>query len=92
MRTVSVVGGIAAILISASAMAADLPLQKPLPTPVAARGWTGFYVGLNAGYTWTDNGQVNVLSSFVPGSQNPFFIDSERTQGSNRPLERLEQT
>jgi outer membrane immunogenic protein len=73
MRTVSVVGGIAAILISASAMAADLPLQKPLPTPVAARGWTGFYVGLNAGYTWTDNGQVNVLSSFVPGSQNPFF-------------------
>ncbi len=36
---------------SASALAADMPV-RPLPAP-AVFTWTGFYVGLNAGYAWS---------------------------------------
>ncbi len=44
--------------LSAGAIAADLPTRTPAPAPapvfVAAPTWTGFYVGVNAGYAKTD--------------------------------------
>lgn len=53
---------IATLLISAaavcSARAADLPLApppvEPLPAPMQAFDWSGFYGGLNLGYGWGD--------------------------------------
>ncbi|MBY6240238.1 outer membrane protein [Methylosinus sp. Sm6] len=55
-----------ALAVSAgSALAADLPSKKAaplLPPPPPPPLWTGFYVGLNAGYTWDERGNVLVNS------------------------------
>jgi outer membrane immunogenic protein len=51
---------IAATLAAGSAFAADLPSRKapliapPPPPPM----WTGFYAGLNAGWSWSNSNQV----------------------------------
>jgi outer membrane immunogenic protein len=44
--------------LTAGAMAADLPVHKAPPAPLAAVPvftWTGFYVGVNAGFAFSDN-------------------------------------
>ncbi|MBV9754241.1 MAG: porin family protein [Hyphomicrobiales bacterium] len=52
-------------LVGSSAFAADLPTRKGPPVaPVyvpPAFTWTGFYVGLNAGYAWTNNNRNNLF-------------------------------
>jgi outer membrane immunogenic protein len=41
------------------AVAADMAVKAPLAAPpVAVYSWTGFYVGLNAGYGWGDSNVV----------------------------------
>ena len=51
-----IIGGLfatAAVGISVSAFAADMPMKAPayVPAPMLS-SWSGFYVGLNAGYSW----------------------------------------
>jgi outer membrane immunogenic protein len=57
---------VALLGLTAGAMAADLPSRRA-PAPIVAAvplfTWTGFYVGVNAGYGWSTN-DSNV---FVPG-------------------------
>lgn len=46
---------IAIIGFASVASAADMPVKAPPPAPpAAAPSWTGFYVGVNGGYGWTD--------------------------------------
>lgn len=58
-----------AALSAGSAFAADLPSRKepillpPPPPPL----WTGFYVGLNAGYTWSDSSTTTTTAT--PGQR-----------------------
>jgi outer membrane immunogenic protein len=49
-----------------AARAADLPSRKappPPPPPVAAPLWTGFYGGLNAGYSFGTNNSINAAAT-----------------------------
>jgi len=59
-------------LCAGSALAADLPSRKApayLPPPPPPPLWTGFYVGLNAGYTF--GGSDSVYVGTYPGILNP---------------------
>jgi outer membrane immunogenic protein len=50
----AVIVGFGMFALAAPAMAADIPVKAPIVAPVAAPlyNWSGFYVGLNAGYSW----------------------------------------
>jgi outer membrane immunogenic protein len=61
-------------LCAGSAFAADLPSRKApayLPPPPPPPLWTGFYVGLNAGGTWSESSSVTVSSA--PAFANPLL-------------------
>ena len=54
-----------AALLAGPALAADMPVLKgPVYTP--AWTWTGFYVGLQAGYGWASNTTVSAVSTGTP--------------------------
>ncbi|MCA3583028.1 MAG: porin family protein [Methylocystis sp.] len=54
------------LLMSAgAAFSADLPLRPPPPVfaPTPAYNWTGFYVGVNAGYGWGSQDPLRLLTN-----------------------------
>jgi outer membrane immunogenic protein len=55
------VATVALALGTSVAMAADMPVKAPVAVPPVIYGWTGFYVGLNAGYSW---GSSSTTQSF----------------------------
>jgi outer membrane immunogenic protein len=65
-----------------AALAADLPARTsaPAPAPVfVAASWTGFYIGANIGYAWTD---ATLGNSSPPGPPARFVnADSDGVSG-----------
>jgi outer membrane immunogenic protein len=57
-------GTVCAVALGGTAMAADLAPPPPPPPIIPIFTWTGFYVGVNAGYGWSTNNDNGV---FVPG-------------------------
>ena len=58
MKKLLLSGVAAAAILSAPAMAADMPVKAP--PPASMFNWTGFYVGANGGYGWSAHGnQLN---------------------------------
>ena len=59
----SLMASAAAFFLSGAALAADLPMSEPpmedTMAPAAAFSWTGFYIGLNAGFQTTVDGIVH---------------------------------
>jgi outer membrane immunogenic protein len=56
----SLLAGTATIALASASQAADLPYRAPPPVIAAVPffTWTGFYVGVNAGWGWReDNGR-----------------------------------
>jgi|ERR1041385_6354371 len=49
-----ILGSVAALAMISAASAADLPYKAPPPAPVMAPvwNWSGFYIGINGGYSW----------------------------------------
>jgi outer membrane immunogenic protein len=63
-----------AMALAGTAVAADLPYRGPPPVyvpPPPVMTWTGVYVGLNAGYTWSASNAVNVVSVPIAAIQPP---------------------
>jgi outer membrane immunogenic protein len=74
MRKVLLAGTALVTLVSGSAMAADLSRPTPAPAPVYTKapmmpvyGWTGAYIGLNAGYGWGDSKLATSTVFNTPG-------------------------
>jgi outer membrane immunogenic protein len=70
----NLLAGVAGLtLVASAASAADLPVRAAPPAPFVAAApiftWTGFYVGVNAGYGWqdSDNDSVFVPAGAIPG-------------------------
>lgn len=58
LRTLALGSIASAALFATGALAADLPVRSAAPAPIYVAPiftWTGFYVGLNAGYAWGDS-------------------------------------
>ncbi|MHB2167048.1 outer membrane protein [Alsobacter sp. R-9] len=81
MKKTALAAALVAGLLSTSAFAADLPSRKVAPAaPVAyapAFTWTGFYLGLNAGYGWGNGNDVTITgggttSTFTAGDEGGF--------------------
>jgi outer membrane immunogenic protein len=56
---------LAALATAGSAGAADLPVKAPPIVAAAVYDWTGFYIGVNAGYTWSNSNSVDTVTTNV---------------------------
>ncbi len=76
-RSLAVSAGVLSLL-AGFAWAADLPTQKgpaPVPAPPPAYSWTGFYIGVNGGYGWSNsNKESNNVFPFIGAVPDNGFI------------------
>src|SRR5215472_16230684 len=64
-----------AVVLAGAAQAADLTRPPPPPVyipPAPPPLWTGFYLGVNAGGTWSNNNEVDIDT--VNAFRTPAFI------------------
>src|SRR5215469_8917881 len=67
MKTLARVGfAFAALTLTPAAFAADMAVKAPI-VPVVDT-WTGFYVGLNGGYSWSHWGSHSSTAIFPDGT------------------------
>ena len=79
---------VAALLVSLSAHAADLPMKArpaPPPPPSPAMGWSGFYLGVNGGYAWGSDpiafSDAGGASAFFTGGAVPGAVSGSPAGG-----------
>jgi hypothetical protein len=73
--------GIATVAFGQIGLAADLPRKSATSLP-APFSWTGFYIGLNAGYGWSDP-PVSIIGVGSSG-WNRYFPDPFRERNFDR--------
>src|SRR5580704_17348698 len=90
----AIAGGIAfvSLVAATSAFAADLPAKVYTKAPVMVDpgyNWTGFYAGLNGGYSWgRANTSITGLSPLQRYFQSPGLRRSVRTSMAALPAVR----
>jgi outer membrane immunogenic protein len=70
-------GFIAALALTGSALAADMPLKAP-PPALSMFNWTGFYLGLDGGYSWgrsRTRATVSNVTGDLGTASNSFNLD-----------------
>lgn len=72
VKKLAVCSVIAAALFAAPAFAVDMAVKAPPRAPTPVYSWTGFYVGLHAGYGW-----VNSTDTVTDVTGNPFVAQGE---------------
>jgi outer membrane immunogenic protein len=63
MKQLFAIAALLTALLATPAMAGDMALKAPPPSPIAEPNWTGWYVGGNVGYGWggaTGNGITSI--------------------------------
>jgi len=66
----SLFAGLALLVLAAAPVAAaDLPRQMPYRAPayVTSYNWTGFYLGLNTGYSFSSSSSLDLRGGFIGG-------------------------
>ena len=66
-------GGVAFTVLAGQALAADLPVRQPIykaPPPVSLYNWTGFYWGVNIGYSWGRERNDFTVNPFATSSES----------------------
>ena len=81
----AVLAAVAVVGFASVASAADISMKAaPMVALVAANNWTGWYAGLNAGYSWSNN-SINTTATdgaaFIPFGTSP--LSAALTAGSN---------
>jgi outer membrane immunogenic protein len=67
--SIAVVATVSAVAFTQNATAADMPVKAPVaPVPAPIYSWTGFYVGVHAGWGWS--------SSTVTVTPSPAFVSA----------------
>ena len=86
MKLKTFAAALAATTIAGSAFAADLPSRKVAPAyiaPAPIMTWTGLYIGLNAGYGWSDNARFNHGLTNVTGTAGLIYgVPANQALGS----------
>lgn len=75
---------VAAVVMSGSAFAADLPVREPAPAPVMAAPiftWEGFYVGLQGGYGWGSDRWTSLAGGGLVTDRLPGAVFSYNQNG-----------
>jgi outer membrane immunogenic protein len=70
-RRTLLLASVGALALTGAALAADLPSRAPPPVflpPPPIFTWSGLYVGLNAGGTWSNNNTVNTATADLFGN------------------------
>lgn len=79
-RTLIASAAIASLLVATSAFAADLPVYTKAPPVAVVYDWTGYYLGVNVGYSWgrgstdgnvTGTQNVSVFRGTTPDPTRP---------------------
>ena len=84
MKATAILAAFAAVF-GGSAFAADLPTHKspmaPAFAPPPSFTWTGFYVGVNAGYSFSEHGSTNTTGSPAFAALGPAFVPGSLSTG-----------
>ncbi|WP_264051399.1 outer membrane protein [Methylobacterium flocculans] len=85
----TLLAGATGILLCGAASAADLPRRAapPVFVPVPVFTWTGFYLGVNAGYAFSENSAIRTTGNNGPGAGaliGPAFTSTVGNVLSNR--------
>jgi len=82
MNKLGIAVAAAALSIGTSARAADMAVKAPPLPPAPVYSWTGWYVGLNAGYSWMDPA-ISIIGIRGP-AWDPYFPDPFRDRSFER--------